>query len=453
MRALVYTRQSLDRTGSGAAVDRQREDCRKLCTERGWTIVREFSDNDVSASSSKPRPAYQQMLAAVERGEAEVIVAWHVDRLTRKLTELEALIELSARSGVRIATVTGDLDLTTDAGRLVGRILASVARGEVERKGARQRRAQQQAAQQGRPAGGRRPFGYGSDGITIAEGEAEALRAAYRTLLEGGSLKGIARRWNDASLLTTAGNRWNHSTVRSTLKNPRYAGRRTYRGEVVGPATWQPLVDEDTFEAARSLLALPERRTTTGTARLYLLPGLARCWCGSDVATGRTRHNKRTYNCRATKHLSRAAEPIDELVQAVVVERLSRADAGGLLSDTDAPDLRVHRARADALRERLDDLATGLEEGLLTLTAVRRSSDRLRHELADTEAQMHTATHADVLGPLVTADDVAQTWQRCDLQQKRAVIDALMVVTLLAPKRGRQQFDPDTVRIEWKVET
>ena len=92
----------------------------------------------------------QKMLAAVEQGDAEVIVAWHVDRLTRKLTDSRHLIELATRTGVRIATVTGDLDLTTDAGRLVGRILASVARGEVERKGTRQKPAQQQAAQQGR---------------------------------------------------------------------------------------------------------------------------------------------------------------------------------------------------------------------------------------------------------------------------------------------------------------
>jgi hypothetical protein len=262
---------------------------------------------------------------------------------------------------VRIATVTGDLDLTTDAGRLVGRILASVARGEVERKGARQKRAQQQAAQQGRPAGGRRPFGYASDGMTIREAEARHLRAAFQTLLEGGSLKGIAKRWNEAGVLTTAGNGWIHSTVRSVLINPRYAGHRTYRGEVVGPATWPPLVDEDTYEAARALLSLPERRTSTtsGTARLYLLPGLARCHCGSDVASGRSRHNKRTYQCRVSKHLSRTAEPIDELVEAVVIERLSRPDAAGLLTDSDTPDLQVYWARAQALRERLDDLAIG----------------------------------------------------------------------------------------------
>jgi site-specific DNA recombinase len=449
VRAFVYTRQSLDRTGLGAAVERQREDCLKLCAERGWTVVEKFSDNDVSASSTRPRPQYQRMLAAIEAREAEVVVAWHVDRLTRKLTELEALIELSSRTGVRIATVTGDLDLTTDAGRLVGRILASVARGEVERKGARQKRAQQQAAQQGRPAGGRRAFGYGADGVTVDRREAKYLRAAYQGLLEGRSLKGLAADWNGAGVLTTMGNAWTHSVVRRTLLNPRYAGRRTYRGEVVGPGTWTALVDEDTFDAASALLTLPERRTTTGNARLYLLPGLARCWCGSDVMTGRSRSNKRSYDCRKSKHLSRAAEPIDELVEAVVIERLSRLDAADLLSEPSTPDLAVYRARAQAIRERLDDLATGLEEGLLTLTAVRKSSDRLRHELAETDAKMQTATHADVLGPLVTATDVAAAWQGYDLQQKRGVIDALMVVTLLAPKRGRQAFDPETVRIEW----
>src|SRR3954462_5072758 len=102
MRTFVYLRQSLDRTGSGAAVDRQREDCLKLCADRGWEVVRTFVDNDVSASSRKPRPRYTEMLAAVQAREAEVIVAWHVDRLTRRITELEDLIELSQSTGLRI---------------------------------------------------------------------------------------------------------------------------------------------------------------------------------------------------------------------------------------------------------------------------------------------------------------------------------------------------------------
>jgi len=413
--------------------------------------VQEFTDNDVSASSKKPRPAYTAMLAAIERGEADVLVAWHVDRLTRKITDLEHLIEVAQQTGLRIATVTGDLDLSTDAGRLVGRILASVARGEVERKGARQKRAQQQAAQLGKPAGGRRAFGYATDGMAVVADEAREIKSAYQSLLHGASLKSIARRWNDAALRTTMGNTWTHSTVRRTLTNPRYAGLRAYRGEIIGLATWPPLVDEDTHKSAVALLSLPERRTTTTTARKYLLPALALCGrCGSDMATGHTRHGHRVYVCRAKKCISRKAPPVDELIEAVVIARLERPDAAELLTPSKDPDVDVFRARAQAIRERLDDLAIGLEEGVLTLAAVRRSSTRLQAELAEADARVQSGTHADVLRPLVTAPDVGKAWDACDLQQKRAVIETLMQITLLPPERGHQSFDPDTVQIEWK---
>lgn len=433
-------------------MERQREDCLKLCAERGWDVAQVFTDNDVSASSRKPRPEYARMLAAVDAGGAEIVVAWHVDRLTRRLTELEELIDLSQRTGLRIATVTGDVDLSTDAGRLVGRILASVARGEVERKGARQKRAQQQAAEQGRPAGGRRPFGYAADGVTVNEVEARHVRAAYADVMHGASLKSIARRWNEARAFTSAGNPWSHSTVRGVLKNPRYAGLRTYRGEVVGPATWPALVDADAFEAVRAILAVPERRTTLTTARKYLLPSLALCWkCGSDVATGHTRHGKRVYVCRAGKCISRKAEPVDEYVAAVVIERLSRPDAADLLTESAGDELRALQAKAAGIRERLDDLATGLEEGILTLPAVRKSSARLRAELEVVEAEAAAAVHADALGPLVASGDVSEAWSALDIGQRRQVVDSLMVVTLLKPEAGRREFDPASVRIAWRT--
>ena len=451
MRAFVYLRQSMDRAGTGAAVDRQRDDCLKLCAERGWDVAQVWTENDTSASSRKPRPVYTAMLEAIQRGEAEVLVAWHVDRLTRKLTDLEHLIELAQGTGLRIATVTGDLDLSTDAGRLVGRILASVARGEVERKGARQTRAQQQAAEAGRPAGGRRAFGYASDGQTVVPEEAALVTTAYAEVLTGASLKGIARRWNEAGFSTTAGNPWNHGNVRGVLKNSRYAGLRAYRGEVVGPATWPALVDEDTHAAAVALLSLPERRTTATTARKHLLPALALCGrCGSDVATGHTRHGSRVYVCRGKKCISRKAEPVDELVESVVTARLKQPDVRAMLAEREAPDVTGYRQQAAALRERLDDLATGLEEGMLTLTAVRRSSDRLRAELAKIEQQIAAATEADVLAPLVGATDVRAAWGGLDLAQRRQVIDTLMTITLLPPERGRNTFDPETVQIDWK---
>jgi len=66
IRAVIYTRQSLDRDGSGDAVARQLEACEKLCAARGWDVVARWTDNSVSAFSGKPRPGYDRALAMLE---------------------------------------------------------------------------------------------------------------------------------------------------------------------------------------------------------------------------------------------------------------------------------------------------------------------------------------------------------------------------------------------------
>lgn len=474
MRTAVYLRQSLDVSGEQLAVTRQREDCLGIASARGWQVVEEYVDNSISASDrTKVRPSYDRMVRDFKAGKFEALVCWDLDRLTRQPRQLEDWIEAAEERGLLLVTANGEADLGTDAGRLFARIKAAVARGEIERKGARQRRAQQQAAEQGRPAGGRRAFGYSSDGSTQIESEAELVRAAYADFLAGASLKGIARRWNELGVTTTAGNPWRHDNLREVLKNPRYAGLRTYRGEVVGPATWEPIIDRETLDAVRGLLALPERRTTASLARKWLLPGLAYCQCGSDVATGHTRHGKRVYVCRAAKHVSRAADPVDAFIaggtldrvlidgvtqrdvttHGVVVERMARPDVAGLLVDRRGPDVSADRARAQAIRERLDDLTVGLEEGLLTLESVRASGRRLRDELVEVQARIDAAVTVDVLAPLASAaglEATAQVWASYDLLQRREVIDTLMTITLLSPKAGRQAFDPATVIVDWK---
>ena len=156
MKAAIYLRQSQDRNGDGFGIDRQREDTQRLTDSRGWTVTAEFVDNDVSALSRKPRPALVEMMRRVDAGEFDVIVARHMDRLLRRLSEFESVLERCNATRTRIVTAADGVDTSTDGGRLVARILSSVAQGEVERKGARQRSAAVQAANQGRWVGGRR---------------------------------------------------------------------------------------------------------------------------------------------------------------------------------------------------------------------------------------------------------------------------------------------------------
>jgi DNA invertase Pin-like site-specific DNA recombinase len=69
MDAAVYLRISADPTGQQLGVARQREDCLKLCAEKGWTPI-EYLDNDVSASSGKKRPQYWRRRCSARHGRS-----------------------------------------------------------------------------------------------------------------------------------------------------------------------------------------------------------------------------------------------------------------------------------------------------------------------------------------------------------------------------------------------
>jgi DNA invertase Pin-like site-specific DNA recombinase len=451
MRAVIYVRQSKDTNQTGLAVERQRADCERLCAERGWDIVRVITDNDVSATNGT-RPGYAELLALAERQAVDVIVCWHVDRLTRKLTELEHVIELCERTGVRVATVSGDLDLSTDAGRLVGRILASVAKGEVERKSARQARAGRQAAESGAPPK-RRAFGYKPGGYEIDPVEGPAVRDAFARLLAGGSLTGITKSLNAARLLSARGKPWTVPGVRGMLRNGRYAAIRFYRRtEEIGPGNWPAIVSEETWRAAVALLNDPGRRTTLkGAARSWLGAAFYRCGrCDSDMCTGYRKNRRRIYRCRVRQgHLARAADPIDEFVSAVIVARLRRPDLADLLT-VEAPETVTLHDEARGLRARLDTVAADYADGLLTARQLGKATERIEARLAELNAKIAAAGRVGALSSVASARDPGSAWLTLDVAGKQAVARELCTVTLLPASAGRRPFDPATVRIQWR---
>ncbi len=458
-RTAVYARISQDREGSALGVARQREDCEAYAARRGWHVADTYIDNDVSASSGKRRPAYERLLADVEVGKVDAVVVWALDRLHRRPAELERFIDLADRHGLALGSVGGDVDLSTSAGRLHARIMGSVARHEVEHKGERQALAALQAAQDGRPTGGPRPFGYRPGGTEPDPVEADEVRQAFRLLLAGTPLREIARDLNRRGVRTSLDKEWSATQVRAMMLRARNAGLRTYKTEVVGKASWPALVDEATWRAGVAILTDATRKTSPGFATRWLLSALARCGvCGETVTSAgaaRTRADgtrPTVYRCRSRKHVARDARPVDDLVSRIVVERLSRPDAAGLLVDDDAPDAEALRSEAQTLRSRLDTLAVEFADGALTAGQLRAATDRLRTRLAAVEvAQAHTS-RVPVLADLVGVGDVQKVWDGLPFDRKRAVIDTLMTVTIdPEPVRGARRFRPELVRVEWKA--
>jgi len=439
--AAIYCRQSLDRTGQGLAVARQLTACRKLVKANGWKVGEVFTDNDTSATKGVPRIGFDALL----KSNPDAIVVWHIDRLVRLTKDLERVIEL----GVNVYAVSaGHLNLSNPAGRAVARTVTAWATYEGEQKALRQKASNDQRAESGRPHCGRRPFGYTST-YEVDETEAGEVRIAVDSLLAGGSIRGIVSSMGKRGVRTTAGNPWRPTEMRRLLANPRYAGLRVHRGEVVGRAAWPAIIDDDTHNALCAILGDPARHKA-GPPRRTLLSGLARCGtCGAPVY-GVTENRGKTYYCQTRRHVARRAEDIDELVVGVIIERLSRQDAAALLSRNGERD-RAKLLRDDerGLRGRLDGLAEAFAVGDIDQNQLRAGSRRLRARLELVSTELTSLARSPILTGLLTGD-VATAWDALDLDSQRAVVETLIDVVIASPGRGARRFDPKTITIAWK---
>lgn len=423
----MYLRQSQDRDGNQFAVERQREDVRRYIELRGWTVTGEYVDNDVSATKSKKRPAYTKMLQQL--AGCDVIVARHMDRLLRKLSDFVGLLETCDAAKVAIVTVADGIDTSTDGGRTTAGILASVAEGEVRRKSARQRSAAEQAAKQGRWLGGRRPFGYQADGITPHETEAGIVRELYARALAGDSMGCLARWLNGNGITTTLGNPWTGPLVSQMLNRERYVGQRTYRGEVVNDAG-VALVDRDVWEAVSALLRAPGRQVAT-PARKHLLTGLLICGvCKSRMGASVNGHP--IYKCKSGGCVSRRMDIIDREATNLVLAAMRHPSTRAALS-AGSGELAPLRKREAEILSGIDELAVDKARGLLTARQVQVATKTLEADLCDVRAQLGGIVRTSAAAEL--AEDPSQ-WEGYSLDRKRLVISELVEFTLRPGGRG-----------------
>ncbi|MFC1469415.1 recombinase family protein [Rhodococcus qingshengii] len=450
MRTAIYTRISLDHTGEALGIERHFEDCVSLTSSLNWTVAEHYSDNDMSASKGLVRPSYEKMLSDIEAGKIDALVCWHADRLHRSPTELERFIEIVEKAGTEIRTVrSGTLDLSTSSGKMVARILGSVARQEVDAMSDRRKRANDQKAASGLWQASRRPFGYTLAGEPL-EPEAGAITAAVGDILAGKSIRQVAREWNEQGLRTTRdGTEWKATSVRRVLTNPRYAALRVHRGVVVGKGRWEPLIDTDAHYGLLAHVNDPARSPSVSFERKWQGSGVYICEvCGRKLVV-HVADKKRAYKC-PQNHVRRQGPALDALVDTLALARLSEPDVR-LSIESPGVDVPALQIRRDALQGRLDELAAMFAEGAIDGSQLRRGSGDLHEQLAQVDAELGAARRGSPLVDLVLADDaLAERWAELSADMRGKVIDSLMSVTVLRSPRGLRRFDPSFVDIEWK---
>ncbi|MDX3229423.1 recombinase family protein [Streptomyces sp. ME19-01-6] len=323
----------------------------------------------------------------------------------------------------------------------------------------------------------------------------DSLRSICRSLKAQG-VRTVPRRYKqpDGTRGEPEDRDWEPTELRKMLLRPRNAGLIEHKGEIVGRAQWPALVPEEKWRACKAVLERPERRTTTSNARVWIGTGLYRCYCGefargSTSGTGGREKAERAaakvraaaapdgakdgqgrvktwaakYRCYTGKHVVRDATALDEYVISRAIARLSRPDAAELVlppakTEEDREDL---EATANALRAKLDSFAADYAADLITRQQMLDGTLLTRKRLEKIEQKMAARAARSVLASLpLGTPKVAKVWPTFHLDKQRAILDAIMTVTIQKARRGRppgfkpgngdNYFDESTITIEWK---
>lgn len=459
----IYCRISRDRNEEGLGVQRQEADCRALCERNGWDDVTVYIDNDISAfTAAKKRPEYLRMLDDVKNRVVDRIIAWHPDRLHRSMKELEAFIDVVEETRCEVATVTaGNYDLSNPEGRMIARILGSVARAESEHKSRRILRKHEELAANGKPSGGGiRPYGYQRvlrnghiiEQVVVAD-EAAVIRDAMRRFLAGEALRSITADLNRRDIPTVQGGHWTAPSLRGVLKSGRISGQREHHGRIIGPADWPAIVTPEDTARARALLDDNAARRTR-TPRVYLLAGMVRCGkCGTRLVGSGRANRLAGYSCPTdyTRPGCGAVSILAHLLEPLIVEALFEA--------VDTPALRVVDDTPLALDElqtaqaQLEELAGAYGKQAITLTEWLAARKPIEARIANANrALAETPRDVTAYAYRGQAAELRGDWPGLGIAERRAILATFIDTILLQPRTiGRPRFDAERVEITWRV--
>jgi len=112
---------------------------------------------DVETGKTLRRVAFEELQRAIGRGDVRTVIVWKLDRVSRRLKDGVNLLADWCDAGIRIVSVTEQIDLSGPVGRMIASVMFGLAEIELEFRRERQaagiRLAKQRGVYQGRKRG------------------------------------------------------------------------------------------------------------------------------------------------------------------------------------------------------------------------------------------------------------------------------------------------------------
>ena len=196
LRCAVYARVSVDdrQDSDMPSVEVQGQACRAYIEahrHEHWQAIEPVYEDSGYSGGDLNRPALRQLLDDMQSDKIDIVLVHRLDRLSRSVQDLCALLPLFTIPGIRLVSMGKPLDTATPEGRLNLHLLTSFAQFERELIGERTREKLTATRANGLWQGNGAPLGYRVDHqqrLAVVDAEAGMVRDIFRRFLDFGSM-------------------------------------------------------------------------------------------------------------------------------------------------------------------------------------------------------------------------------------------------------------------------
>ena len=391
----IYIRVStFDQAREGFSLGEQEERLKEFCNFKRYNIYKVYQDAGISAKNDK-RPAYQEMIEDVKKGNINVIVALKLDRLTRSVYDIEKLMKFVNDYECDIDCMADESNTTTSNGRMVMRIMTSVSQNEIEKCSERTKFGMAGAIKNGHIPN-RTGLGFKRENKKLVPDPLtkDIIVRIFDLYLEGKSHQAIANIYNKEKVLGKTN--WYDSTIQKILSNELYKGDYVNGKRTKHPTYYEnviePIVSKEKWESCQ-YQKLRNARHYERTAT-YLFTNKLKCSkCGNFLgghATTKTNGKKYYYyKCNTCKTYFNEID-IEKELKAFMLELAKQDD---LINNYYTPFIKSkledktedYKKEIKELDKQLDRIKTAYIKGVVKLEDFDKEIKHIEYQKSDLE--------------------------------------------------------------------
>ena len=131
--AIYYRVSTEDQAREGFSLAEQKSRLTDYCKTMDYDIYDYYEDGGISAKTGNVRPAFDKMLEDGKLGKFDTIIAIKLDRISRSVYDMERINKFFDENNLNLICLYDQYDTSTANGRMIQRIMTSVAQNEIER--------------------------------------------------------------------------------------------------------------------------------------------------------------------------------------------------------------------------------------------------------------------------------------------------------------------------------